>query len=163
MKWLKGGLIVATSLGMFSSVFWPQIQKRKMTRRDFLRTGFFTAATLAIGQSVDVDPNELRFVHTRGRQGNRLGFALYELDDWRDVIAAKALDFLTRESRDLGPIAVIYGEGHRTAIKHYSQSPQERDIKYAAYLPYRFIVTPQLRRYVPAEDGSWKQLKRMAI
>lgn len=141
------------------------IEKKRpsqITRRTLLKGFLGGAAALAYG-SIGAQLLELLgmgnpgLMPKRGRKDNPAGLILYDQLDYRDVSVARGLGVLTRR-RDLGegPVVAIYGGGHASTIKHYAESPRERDAKFEAYRPYRLIAPPRLRIYEFLEKEGWR-------
>lgn len=88
-----------------------------------------------------------------GRKDNPLGQLLFELYDYRDVVAAEALNKLS-EKKNQGPIVSIYGSFHLSALKHYALSPVERKAKLKLYESvYGKISKPKLSIYKPRKQS----------
>jgi hypothetical protein len=142
--------------------------RQTMTRRKFLKTllgGTLGAAAGASGSSMLASLLERSEwgVEMRGRKENPLGPALYDLLDYRDVAAAKGLSLLAQMKLGEGPIVVIYGGLHSSAIKQYALSPKERDIKYAAYAPYRSAAAPALKVFEFKREEGWQKVMEEKI
>lgn len=136
------------------------IIKRPMTRRAFLGV-----AAASAGASLTASLSELATLKDispdRGRQDNPLGAFLYELMDYRNVVVAEGLNRLSKNKivTNNGPIVVFYGDAHRTALKHYAESPTERSLKLKSYLSFNDISKPKLRIFkadrIIDEQGRW--------
>jgi len=92
-----------------------------------------------------------------GRKDNPLGQFLYNLEDYRNLVVPEALEELS--GREItGPIVVIYGDTHRSALKHYTFTPKERKAKRKVYSPYDEVLSPKMRVYKPTFDSNTGQI-----
>lgn len=134
-----------------------------MSWRKFLGNIIGGIGTLAYGSSVaNFIDNE---VENRGRKDNPLGPMLYDLLDYRDVSVAEGLDRLTKSNFNTGegPIVVIYGSAHGTAIRKYADSPKERALKFSSYAPYKKTAPPVLRVYEFEGGKGWRKIEDRAV
>ncbi len=131
--------------------------KSGLTRRQFLKGlsgavmggGWLSSMASVIDSSSGISVRG-------GRADNPLGPFLYNLLDYRDVTVAKGLDILTKKELGEGPIVMIYGAGHASAIRHYAEASLEREAKYTTYAPYRSVDPPQLHTYeFDASKKEW--------
>ncbi|MDP3957729.1 MAG: hypothetical protein Q8Q10_04480 [bacterium] len=125
-----------------------------ISRRTFLK-GMLGGMTLAGATAVSSVASFTGLV--KDRKENPLGFALYNLTDYRDASVAEAIDRLSREDRGPGPIEVIYGRHHHGGIRHYLESPIERKARLLAYAPFEDSPEDSIKLF--SYDGEWKRKK----
>ncbi len=150
-----------------NSTFIPREQKPKgtMSRRNFLRVlggGIAAPAILSETASALFKKNMEPPGYVR-RTDNPLGSFLYDSIDFRDVSVAEGLERLAKSMKGIGPIVVIYGDVHRASIRHYAQSPKERALKRAAYLPYRTVAPPKLETFAYDEKNGWQKTQSESL
>ncbi|MBI4050809.1 MAG: hypothetical protein HY396_02440 [Candidatus Doudnabacteria bacterium] len=137
---------------------------KKMSRRLFILASLGAVAGGSLASvSKGADYFNRRTDRFAGRKDNPLGPFLYNLEDYRDLITSEALDKLTKKSIK-GPVTVIYGDTHRSALRHYALSPRERAAKRNLYAAYENIMPPEMKVYKPAVDArsgilSWDKVK----
>ncbi|MBI5734044.1 MAG: hypothetical protein HY973_03835 [Candidatus Kerfeldbacteria bacterium] len=142
--------------------------QKKVSRRAFLggMIGAMASGSLASLSRVADYFNEQtdKFV---GRKDNPLGQFLYNLADYRDLMVPEALEELSgREIK--GPVVIIYGDTHRSALKHYTFAPKERELKRKTYSPYDKVLSPRMRIYKPTFDSrtgnvDWVEIESKSI
>ncbi|MBI5222285.1 MAG: hypothetical protein HY980_02200 [Candidatus Magasanikbacteria bacterium] len=132
------------------------------TRRKFLKSiagisglaafsGFFSSSASAL--------RSLSGPLKGSRAENPIGFALYDLMDFRDVVVAEGLDVLSKKINGQGPIVVIYGSAHIGGIQFYAEHPLERKAKLLTYGP--FVVKSDLGTRVYEFDTEWKLIENI--
>lgn len=125
-----------------------------MSRRTFLKAA--GAGALVAGLSKASTLASENTENYLDREENPLGFALYNIVDYRDATIAEAIDTLSKETAKPGPIEVIHGTKHVAGIKRYLENPAERKARLLAYAP--FAGSPEEIMKVFAYDGKeWKQ------
>lgn len=145
-----------------------ELMREKISRRAFIGGMLGTMASgsiVSLSKVADYfDKQTDKFV---GRKDNPLGQFLYNLQDYRNLVVPEALDDLSKREIK-GPIVVIYGDTHRSALKHYALSPKERKLKRQTYLPYDKVLSPKMRMYKPdfgttTGQLSWTEIERKNI
>jgi len=164
---ISAGLPVALIAFALRNKF-GEIMQKKISRRAFLggMLGAAASGSMASLSKMADGFNNLtdKFV---GIKDNPLGQFLYNLADYRDLVVAEALDDLSKREIK-GPIVVIYGDTHRSALRHYTFAPKERKLKRQTYLPYDKVLPPKMRIYQPTFDSKtgqidWAQVESKSI
>ena len=142
-----------------------QKPKGKMSRRNFLRVlGGGIAAPALLSETASALFEKNMEPPGYGRRGdNPLDSFLYDSIDYRDVSVAEGLERLAKSMKGIGPIVVIYGDVHRASIRHYAESPKERALKRAAYLPYRTVAPPKLETFAYDEKNGWQKTQSESL
>lgn len=145
-----------------------EFMQKKISRRAFLGGMLRAMATGSLTSLSKVaDFFNRQTDKSVGRKDNPLGQFLYNLEDYRDLVVPEALEELS--GREItGPIVIIYGDTHRSALKHYTFAPKERELKRRAYKPYDEVLSPQMRIYKPTFDSqtgqiTWTEVENKSI
>lgn len=132
--------------------------QKKISRRAFIGGMMSLAASGALASLSKVaDFFNRQTDKSVGRKDNPLGQFLYNLEDYRDLVVSKALEELSRREIK-GPIVVIYGDAHRSALKHYTFATKEREAKRKIYSPYDEALSPKMRVHRPRFDSNTGQI-----
>lgn len=114
-----------------------------MSRRNFLKAGVAAGVTVAIGK---VTSDNLSY-HRQSSKDDLERMTLYDLLDYRDVVAAEALAMLGEGFKTTQKAVVIYGRGHMNGIIEYLKSPNKRGAKSTLYKPFKNIAQPRMVAY----------------
>ena len=135
-----------------------EFMQKKISRRAFIGGMMSMAASGALTSLSKVaEFFDKQTDKSVGRKDNPLGQFLYNLEDYRNLVVPEALEELSRREIT-GPIVVIYGDTHRSALKHYTFAPKERGTKRKIYSPYDEVLSPKMRVYKPTFDSNTGQI-----
>ncbi|MES2134781.1 MAG: hypothetical protein V4449_00890 [Patescibacteria group bacterium] len=171
---------LASASGIIGLAFCEAFRRNpNPSRRSFLLGGGALALTTGVtGTSAMADALETKLmeqggiedvVERTGRSHELLDPALYNLMDFRNVVAAGGLVSLIKNFPQLSrKIVVIYGAAHQASIEYYSKHHVERKVRAEMYRPYWSVARPVLSVYTSqgaehTEDGIqpvWKRTNR---
>lgn len=132
----------------------------RISRRSFLKFAAVAGVGLFAGinaLSIGASANQ-QSVRGKNREENPLGTMLYTLDDYREVAIAEALEKLSEQDLDAGPIEVIYGGLHVAGIRHYIEHPIERKMKLQAYKAFSGDLKDAVKVFSFTENGGWEKV-----
>lgn len=161
--------LVVSAGGITGYIALELLQKfrNNITRRSFLKNliGFIGFANLFPLIS-SMSDRTMRFAGVETRDvpvaGGMMGALAFNLFDYREVSVSHGINEITKEGKREKPLVVIYGAGHVESIKHYLESPKEREVKNISYAPYKSVVSPKIREY-KFEEGNWIKLKELEL
>ena len=91
-----------------------------------------------------------------GKDHYKADDTLYASYDFRDLIAAQAIDQLTKSASG-ARILVLYGRGHVRGIANYLQKPLLTKSKRIMYAPYEHDRKLQVFEYSLDKEGKWTE------
>lgn len=154
---------LATGVGIASLLKKPADNfdwNKKISRRGFAKILAGSAASVALGSFLSQKASEKnKNAEQMGRAKNPFGFALYEINDFRDAAAAEGLERLSKKFQGDKPVSIIYGSKHISSIKQYALSPLERKAKLLAYGPYRQHSGVETKIY--EFDEKWQLVEKL--
>ncbi|MBU2542258.1 hypothetical protein KJ785_01710 [Patescibacteria group bacterium] len=122
----------------------------KLTRRKFLKILGLGAAGLATGSV---------FAGGIGGQGRTtpiIGPLAFDVIDYRNVVNAEGMDYLTKRVKFEGNVVAFYGRNHNEPFLHYINQESERHTRLKMYKPIEDLYPPRLR-ISHYENDKWVQ------